>query len=369
MLIIGAGPAGLAVGACLQKQGTSFVILEQASEVGSRWRQHYERLHLHTAKASSALPYMRFPADYPRYPSRQQFVDYLSAYADHFQLAPRFNQTVTAIRRLGDGWETVTADGGYRSRTVVIATGFNRVPYCPTWPGQDRFQGAILHSSQYKNAAPFRGKKALVVGFGNSGAEIAVDLYENGVTTSLSVRGPVNVVSRDVFSAIPAQWLSILFNPLPARVVDTINAPIVRLKFGDLRTYGLQKLPYGAITEMKGKARIPVIDPGIMRLIKQKQIAVRPGLDHFTEMGVTFTDGTTEPMDAVILATGYRTQLDSLLPADYHLLDERGYPFTSGQPTAAPGLYFCGLHNSAVGMLYKINQESRQIARLVAGSG
>ncbi len=344
-------------------------MLEQASEVGSRWRQHYDRLHLHTAKESSALPYRRFPADYPRYPSRQQFVDYLTAYAAQLQLTPRFNQTVTAIRRIGDSWETLTADNTYRSRAVVVATGFNHVPHCPTWPGQDHFQGVILHSSQYKNATPFQGKKALVVGFGNSGAEIAVDLYENGAATSLSVRGAVNVVSRDVFGVIPAQWLSILFNPLPARLVDVVNAPLVRLKFGDLRTYGLQKLPYGAIVEMKGKARIPVIDPGIMRLIKQKQIAIRPGVERFTENVVVFTDGTAEPMDAVILATGYRTQLDSLLPNDYPLLDERGYPFASGKPTAAPGLYFCGLHNSAVGMLYKISHESRQIARDIARIG
>lgn len=363
VVIVGAGPAGLAVAASLRPHGIPFLILEQAAEVGSRWRQHYERLHLHTAKETSALPYMPFPADYPRYVSRQQFIDYLVAYANHFQLAPRFNQTVTSVQRVGDVWETQTADGCYRSRVVVLATGFNRVPYSPTWSGQDQFKGVILHSSQYKNGAAFRGQKALVIGFGNSGAEIAVDLFENGAITNIAVRSPVNVVSRDTLGIIPSQWLSILFNPLPAWLADSINAPIVRLKFGNLRDYGLQKLPYGAITEIRTKAQIPVIDPGIMHLIKQKQVAIRPGVDHFMEHSVVFTDGSAEALDVVILATGYRTQLADMLPKEYPLLDKDGHPLTSGTPTAAPGLYFCGLHNSAVGLLYKISRESRLITR------
>ncbi len=362
VLIVGAGPAGLAVGGCLRRAGVSVLLLEASAAPGDSWRRHYDRLHLHTAKRLSALPYFPFPSDYPLFPGRQQVVDYLTAYAAHFGLSPRLNQRAESVRPVEGGWQTRTADTVYQSRCVVIATGTNQVPNRPDFPGLERYKGTVLHSSEYRNGERFRGQKTLVIGFGNSGTEIALDLYEHGSAPTMAVRGAVNVVSRDVLPMIPSQYFSWLLRGLPTRMVDLINAPIVRIKYGDLSRYHLKKLPYGAVDQMRHRARIPVIDMGVMKLIKSGQIKVRPGVESFSEDGVSFADGQHEAFDAVILATGYRVALGGLLPPDYTLLDDHGVPLHSGQPSAAPGLYFCGFTISSVGMLYAIAREAKRIA-------
>jgi len=350
VVIIGAGPAGLAVGACLRRQGIEFIILERSSEVGTSWRNHYERLHLHTAKGYSALPFMPFPVDYPRYPSRQQVVDYIDAYAERFKLHPIFNQTVTSITRQNGQWETKTNDTVYTSDFVVVATGLNQVPTVPTWAGQEAFTGKIVHSKDYKNGEPYRGQKVLVVGFGNSGAEIALDAYEHGATVGVSVRNPVNVIFQQQFG-IPLQLMTIMLNPLPAKVIDFLTAPLLMLTFGNLKPYGLQSPPYGAATQVRQYSKIPVIDPGIIAKIKRREIKVYAGIERFTADGVTFTDGTSQAFDLVVLATGYRTNISEILPeykADAKLED---------------CVYLCGFTNAMTGRLREIGIEAERISK------
>ncbi len=355
VVIIGAGPAGLAVAACLKQQNIDFIILERSEQVGSSWRNHYHRLHLHTAKGFSGLPEMPFPVDYPRYPSRQQVVDYLDSYAAHFGLIPIFNQTVTAVSQQNGRWQIQTNDGTYTSDFVVMATGLNQVPTIPTFANQEQFKGQILHSSRYTNGEAYRNQNVLIVGFGNSGAEIALDAYEHGATVCLSVRSPVNVIFQERFG-IPVQLLTILMSPLPAPIIDLLTAPALYLTFGNLAPYGLQKPPYGAAAQVQNHSKIPVIDPGIIKKIKSREIKVYPGIEHFTEDGITFTDGTTHPFDVVVLATGYHTNLDTLLPQ----------PIASTAPQKAPdGLYFCGFNNSMTGLLREIGIEARKITQSI----
>src|SRR5262249_47185304 len=142
------------------------------------------------------------------YPSRAQVVEYLERYARQFQIEPRFGHAVTSARRTEAGWVVRAGDAEIQSRALVVATGYNRVPKLPDFPGRERFRGAVLHSSGYQNGDAFRGKRAIVVGIGNSGGEIALDLWEHGVDTTLSVRSPVHVVPRDLYG-IPAQVNSI----------------------------------------------------------------------------------------------------------------------------------------------------------------
>ncbi len=168
VLIVGAGQAGLAVAACLQRNGVRFIMLERGDRIGMSWHQHYDRLHLHTAKALSALPYVPFPRHYPRYPSRVQLIAYLEAYAAHFDIHPQFRETVVAATHSAGGWRTTTEHTVYHSPNLVVATGYNAHPYRPTWPGQAQFLGSIIHSSAYRNGEAYRGKRVLVVGFGNS---------------------------------------------------------------------------------------------------------------------------------------------------------------------------------------------------------
>lgn len=364
-VVIGAGPAGLAVGACLRLAGIEFVLLERAPQSGSAWRSHYDRLRLHTPKQHSALPYLPFPKEYPTYPSREQFVRYLEGYERHFGLAPRYGQHVVQAEHRDGAWETRTTDATYRSANLVIATGNARVPHRPAWPGEDGFQGKVLHSSVYRNGEPFRGQNVLVVGFGNSGGEIALDLLEHGARPELAVRGPVNIVPRDILG-IPLVTVSLGMRFLPAGVADALAAPIQRLRTGDLTRYGLRRQPFGPNAQVRRTGRIPLIDVGTVGAIKAGQVRVRPGLEQFTPQGVTFADGTAGSYQAVILATGYRPAVKEFLHGADEALTPEGAPLVSGRPAALPGLYFCGFNVTQTGMLREIGLEARQIAREIS---
>lgn len=360
-MIIGAGPAGLAIGACLKRAEIPFLIVEQSDRVAPAWHQHYDRLHLHTDKGHSSLPLLPLPKEYPRYPSRLQLIEYLERYTRHFQLEPRFNQQVVKATREDDYWEVRTQNRLYRGDNLVIAAGYNREPYTPNWPGMADFRGRLFHSSKYKNGTPFKGQKVLVVGFGNSGGEIAIDLYEHGAQPGLAVRSPVNVIPRELFG-IPILTIGIAQRRLPPRLADALNAPILNAVIGDLSRYGLRKLPRGPLSQIQKDARIPLIDVGTIKLIKQGHIRVYPGIESFTEAGVQFSDGNKQNFDSVVLATGYRPRVDAFLSAT-GAYDENGIPLSSGGETTIPGLYFCGYNVSPTGMLREIALEAQHISR------
>ena len=368
-LIIGASAAGLATAAGLQERGRRFEILEASAEVAPVWRRHYDRLHLHSPKSLSGLPGLKMPAAWPRYPAREQVVEYLERYQLHHGLKPNFEQQVTRVERDDDGWLVTTSDRQWRAPSVVIATGAARQPVRPSWPGQESFQGQILHSSEYRNGDPWRGRPVLVVGFGNSACEQAIDLVERGARAHLAVRSAVNVVPRDIAGLIPVLQLGILMQHLPPAVADALAAPMIRATVGDIRRVGLRKLPYGPNTQMARDRHIPLLDIGTMGHLRAGRIGVHPGIERFTADGVVFTDGTALAVDAVVLATGYRPGLDEFLPDWPQVCDEQGVPLVSGGATALPGLYFCGQFVSPAGMLREIGIESRRIAAHIAAEG
>src|SRR5262249_18205927 len=280
-VVVGASAAGLATGACLARAGVPFELLEQRDVVGAAWRSHYDRLHLHTSKGLSELPYLGFPPEVPRYPAPAHVGDYLETYARHHGLAPRFGERVVSVRRDGAGWVTRSDKGEWRSRNVVVATGYTRAPFRPSWPGLESFEGSVLHSSDYRNGDRWRGKNVLVVGFGNSGGEIAIDVAERGARPTLSVRSPVNIVPRD-FLGIPTLAWGIALSVLPVRVADAIARVVSRLTIGRLDTLGLAKLPYGPNLQIRRHRRIPLLDIGTVARIRTKEIAVVPGVEAFS---------------------------------------------------------------------------------------
>lgn len=372
-LVIGASAAGLATAACLRRAGREVEILEAADAVGPAWRHHYDRLHLHTPKSGSALPGLPMPRSWPRYPSRDQVVDYLERYRLHHHLEPRFGARVTWLdRRDGEwpdgGWFARTADGDeWSARTVVVATGANRRPVRPTWPGTEAFGGRILHSSEYRNGSEWAGRTVVVVGFGNSACEQAVDLVEHGARPHLAIRSAVNVIPRDLLG-VPVLRLGIAMRPLPPAVADALSRPLIRLAVGDLARVGLRRLPYGPTTQMVRHHRIPLLDAGTMAHLRAGRIRVHPGVERFTERGVVFAGGETLDADAVVLATGYRPCLEEFLVPWRDVCGDDGVPRASGAPTALDGLYFCGQYVSPAGMLREIGIEARRIADHVARS-
>jgi len=360
-IIIGAGPAGLACAVTMRGAGLGVTVLERAGHVGPAWRRHYDRLHLHTDRGHSGLPGMPMPATYPVYPSRAEVVAYLERYAAHFDIQPVFNTEVSQIARDGGQWRADVGQGAFTAPVMVIASGMAAAPYRPAWPGQESYSGRIVHSSDYRNPAPYAGARVLVVGFGNSGGEIALDLAEAGVEVALAVRGPVQVLPRDLLGFPILSW-AILYRRLPARLVDLINAPILRLAVGDIEKLGLQRAAKGP-REMVEEGRVPLIDIGTLARIRDGAIGIRGGVDRFVSDGVVFGNGRSESFDSVILATGYRSDLRRLLPDVDGVFDQHGLPLVTGAATPAPGLYFCGQIASPTGQLREIGIEAQRIAQ------
>jgi indole-3-pyruvate monooxygenase len=195
-VIVGAGPSGLAAAACLAARGVPSTVLEMSDSLASTWRHRtYDRLTLHLPKRFCELPLLPFPRGYPAYPSKDQFVAYLESYAAAAGVAPRFGCRVEeAAFDAGAGAWAVRLAGGelLLARWLVVATGENAVPRVPDLPGAPRFAGRVLHTCDYKSGEEFAGKKVLVVGCGNSGMEVSLDLCRHGATPSLVVRNTVS---------------------------------------------------------------------------------------------------------------------------------------------------------------------------------
>jgi len=363
-LVIGAGPAGLAAAACLSKRGVPFVVVEKEASLGASWRRHYDRLHLHTDKGHSALPYLDFPTGTARYPSRDEVVVYLEQYASYFGIAPDLAEHVDSVCYRDREWITTTSAGQvYRSKQVVVATGRNAVPHSPQWPGQEQFRGRIVHSSEYRNGAAFRGQDVLVVGLGNSAGEIAIDLCEHGARVAVAVRGAVNVIPREILG-LPVLAVAIALSRLPARVADVLAAPLIRLTVGDISELGLRKLPIGPIAQIETTSKVPLIDTGVLELVRAGRIAVLGDVRSLQgETGVCFDDGVRR-FDAMILATGFQPGLERFLEMGANVGTGRGQPPIKA--LGAEGLYFCGFRVSPTGMLRDIGIEARWIAEDIA---
>lgn len=366
VVVIGAGPAGLATAVSLAQRGMQARVIDAAADVGASWRAHYDRLHLHTQKGWSAMPGMRFPPATPRYPSRRQMVDYLEAYARRFRIEPDFGQQVLEITAADRGWAALTASGrAYRAEHLVLATGANRCPRMPALQGQDRFSGIVMHSRAYRNAAPFSGQRVLVVGFGNTGAEIALDLALAGVSVALSVRSPQNVVYRDVLG-VPVHLVALLLSRLPAPWADTVSSLLRDLTVGSLQPWGIQTPALSPMRQVRDSGRAPLIDAGTVACIRRGQIAVHPGIARFLEHGLTFADGVEAAFDAVIFATGYQPQLETLFPGQPPALDRDGLPVQDIGAGVHAGLYFVGFDTrSPEGMLRRIALQAQRAAGVI----
>jgi cation diffusion facilitator CzcD-associated flavoprotein CzcO len=368
-LIVGAGPAGLATAACLKQAGVPAVVLEAGPSLGSSWRRHYDRLHLHTVKEQSHLPGLPFADDLPRYVARADVVAYLQAYAATFELAIRTDEAVRRVRApvaSAGAFVVETARGVHEARAVVMAAGYNRVPNLDRLPGQERFGGALLHSSSYRSGQVFAGRRVLVVGAGNTGAEIALDLVEQGATPTLSVRAPVNVVPRD-FLGMPTQLTSIRVRRLPLALADGLGRLVSRLAFGDLARWGFGRPALGPLSSIARRGRIPLIDVGTIAAVKGGRISVKPGVARLTETGAEFADDSAADFDAIVLATGFRPALAELVDVP-GVLDAEGRPVDWRGGGACPGLFFVGYHNVATGLLREIGLEAKAVAAALSPS-
>jgi len=364
-LIIGASVSGLASAACLKKQGLDHTIIEKTSSVATPWRNHYYRLHLHTNKRISNLPFKKFGHAIPRYPSRQQVVDYLDDYQKEFGIDPIFNTEAKMIKKDQGGWVTKTSNEIFRSKYVIIATGAFTKPKPVHLKGMESFSGKIMHSYAYKAGSDLKGQKVLVVGFGNSACEIAIDLYEHGAKPSMAVRSAVNVIPRDVFG-IPVLELSLAMSRLPPKLADRINAPLLRLLVGDITKLGLKKLPYGPLEQIQKNASIPLLDIGTIKHIRQGHITIYGDIDHMEGKTVYFEKGRSGEFDAIVAAIGYYRDYEEIIDVDRSRFEDLSEPVNKQKSFGKDGLYFCGFWISPTGQIREIGLDAQKIAGDIA---
>jgi len=364
-LIIGAGPSGLSVAGRLRKLGIPFEILEKSDTVGIAWRNHYDRLHLHTDKKYSALPHLPFPANYPTFVSKNQYIAYIDSYCAHFAIKPIFGQEVISVKKNGKHWLVTTQNKTYEAKNVLVATGYNRVPKAPTLKGQAQFKGEILHSEKYKNGNPYKGKNVLVVGYGNSGAEIALDLYESGAKTFVSIRNPVNIVKRE-FMGRSTQSMAIFFIRFGNTFYDFIARQFKKMLLKAVEGTNIPISPLAPSEQLRTQGKVSVIDVGTLAQIKAGNIKVMPDIESLSEHEVLFKDGQQLKIDVILMATGYHARLDEIIENVAPLLNERAYPkamWFDEEPYK--GLYFVGFNLPLTGILRDINFTSEKIVKQI----
>lgn len=368
-VVVGAGPGGLAAAAMLQRGGVSTLVVDRAETVGSAWRGHYERLHLHTVRWLSHLPGHHIPSEYGKWVARDDVVRYLESYAAAHRLDLALSTEITRVDRDGDGWVLRSPKGDVHADVVVIATGHNQIPDLPDWPGADGYTRELLHASRYRNAKPYAGKRVLVVGSGNTGAEIALDLVEtDAASVQVSIRTPPHIVFRER-NGVVNPMLGVAFRYLPPRVFDPIARRLREVMVGDLSEYGLPAPQDGLYERILRDDAIPLVDMGFIDAVRAGQVSIVAAVTGFTADRVLLSDGTQLDVDAVVAATGYRRGLEPLV-GHLGVLRPDGRPLVRGGRThpAAPNLWFTGFTNPVSGMFRELGIDAKRIARAVVRS-
>ncbi len=375
VVVIGAGPGGLAVAAALKAHGANPLVVDRADRVGSSWRRHYDRLHLHTPRRWSGLPGYPIPRSFGRWVARDDVVRYLEAYAAHHRLDLRLGSRVTRVDAVtpstdGARWavrfddsSTVTADH------VIVATGYNHTPVDPDWPGLDGFPGEVVLAKSYRNGRPYAGRDVLVVGSGNTGMEIATDLADHGATRVwLAVRTPPHILPRSRMGW-PAQATGILVRRLPPRLVDRVAGVLAVVQEPDLTAYGMPR-PGTDLYSRVLVGRVPVQDVGIVDAIRARRVEPVAAVQAVDGSEVVLADGARVRPSVVVVATGYRAGLEPLV-GHLDVLDGRGLPVVHGahEPEGAPGLWFTGYTNPISGMLRELRIDAERIAEAVSREG
>jgi len=374
--VIGAGPAGLATSRELVRCGVEHVVLERGDQIGHTWHNLYDSLVLHTGKHLSSLPGMPFPSTTPLFPTRLDFLDYLQRYADTFKLpvktgiavqsaTPDSHTIEGAVSREatapnGAGWTLHTTAGNVRAQAVVVATGIVSNPHIPEIPGRERFGGAVVHSVTYRRPDVFSGQRVLVVGVGNSAGEISAEVANAGAAVTIAVRSGARVVPRQLLG-IPIQYFAAVLNVLPRDAQRAIAKGIARVSELRRGPSMLPPPPEGRCSD------IPVIGFHLVDALRAGRIRLKGAVAELTPAGARFAEGSEEPFDSIILATGYRAALDML--GDVIRTDDCGFARRRERVVSAdrPGLYFVGHNYDTRGGLRNIALDARLAAEMIAG--
>jgi len=375
VVVVGAGPAGLSAAYTLRRQGLQPLVLEQTPAVGDVWRNHYDGLRLNTGRYFSRLPGSIIPRSKGAWPERDDVVRMLESFPQRggFQVHTGVEVTRIAYESTEQLWKIEAAAGEpVFARAVVLAVGASRVPVVPEWPGLSTFTGQVLHSSKFKSALQYKGKRVLVVGSGNSGAEIASRLSQHAEVV-LSVRTPPYILPKSVYG-IPLPAIGVVLRRLPRALGDRVLAFLQRRFVGDLSPYGVP-LPIGSLSEQFSKTHVtPTLYTPIAADIRAGRVKVVGSVKRFEQDTVHVAPSVTAPNgptvtfkpDLIVAATGFRPGLADLvqvpgvtLPTDW---PRSGF---TGAQVALPGLHVIGQVNPLSGQLREIRLEAYRVARSV----
>jgi len=348
VVVIGAGQAGLAVGYHLARRGLRFIILDAEARIGDVWRRRWDSLRLFTPARYDGLDGLAFPAGAASFPTKDEMADYLELYASHFGLPVRSGTAVDGLARR-DGRYTVRAGSArFEAEQVVVATGGYRTPRTPAFANQLAPHVTQLHSSAYRNPEQLGDGAVLVVGAGNSGAEIATELARTGRRVLLSGRDAGHVPFR-----IDGRWARLFLTRLVLRLVFH-RLLTVRTPFG-------RKARRAALRRGAPLIRIKPVDlaaAGVARVPRMVGVASgRPVLE----------GGTALEVGNVVWCTGYRPDFSWI---DLPVIDGDGEPrHDAGMVPGQPGLHFVGLHflyAMSSGMIHGVSRDAARIADAVA---
>lgn len=367
-IIIGAGASGLAIARTLEASGLSVYVLEQATRVGASWWDRYEGLRLNTVRWLSDLPFSRMSAHAGRWPTREEWATYLERYGadlEHVVLGVKAHR----LEKRSDGWHVETSAGSFTAQFVVVATGHDRVPHIPDWPGKERFTGRLLHSSEFQRPEDLSGNEVLVVGTGNSGVEIATLLASaKHMKVSISMRTPPLLLKREI-GGIPITLLAELGRVLPDAILDWFGRNLHQWLWSDLASYGLAN-PAKRLSAMRHTYYSPPLDSGFAAALRRGAIEVTGEVARFEGASVILQGGASRNPDVVIAATGFRPGLEELV-GHLGVLDERGEPkVTAGEqiPEAA-GLFFAGFRFGLFALLPYLEGDAQSIANAISKHG
>ncbi len=363
VIVVGAGPAGLATSRELVRRRVPHRVLERGDTVGYTWANLYDSLTLHTGKHMSGLPGMPLPRSAPLFVPRHEFWEYLRRYAHVFNLPIDTGYRVERITHAPSdgGWAVTTNRGTLAADTLVVATGIVANPRMPRFPGQERFAGRLGHSVEYRRPDGYAGRRVLVVGVGNSGAEIASEIAHAGGKVTVAVRSGANVVPLTL-AGVPIQYLAYWVRKLPRGAQERI-VDLIRL-LTELRR-GRPVLPRPGYSPLDA---IPVIGFHLVDAIAAGLIDVRGGVAELTADGARFTDGSAGRFDDIIMATGFGAAVGPL--GSLIGIDAKGFARRRDRVVSPdqPGLYFVGHNYDATGGLYNISRDAELASRLIAAS-
>jgi cation diffusion facilitator CzcD-associated flavoprotein CzcO len=365
-VVIGAGPAGLAVARELEhRHGIKTLVIERAAAPAISWRTRYDNFRLNTTGFLSHLPGQRIPLKAGRWPTKEDMVRYFDNYVRRQNITLKLGCEVHGVERAGVGWQLDTSSGEIRTRAIVLATGNYRTPTIAPWPGLSHFNGKLVHSGNFSNAWPFRDRDVLVVGAGNSGADIAVQLANDGARRIwLAVRTPPHLVRRAI-GPIPSDIFLELSAWVPASKIDPLIELSKRLMWGDLSAYGFNQPPLGLKATVEQQGRIPTLADELIDAVRAGRVEVVAAVEAVEPDRVILADATSVAPEVIIAATGFSVDLDGLV-GHLGVLDERGKPCGGFASHIGDGMFAIGYGIPPNGPLRAIRRSATPLTREIA---